>query len=43
MKDSPGFEWRLREHLSLDLTIYLTSIALDVKSIERTTVGGSHN
>ena len=43
MEDSPGFEWRLREHLSLDLTIYFTSIALDVERVERTTVCGSHD
>ena len=43
MEDPPGLEWRLREHLGLDLTIYLTSIALDVECVERTTVGSSHD
>lgn len=43
MEDAPGFHGRLGEHLGLDLTIYLTSIALDVEGIWSSTVGGTHN
>jgi len=42
MEDSPGFESRLSEHLSLDLAINVPHVLLDVECVRSSTSGGAH-
>jgi hypothetical protein len=42
MENSPGFKSRLSKHFTLDLTVDVPHILLDVEGVWTSTSGGSH-